>query len=83
VATPSNLPGSPLPGGTCRPGSLLPTPLRCFPRFSLQEVVAINQDDLGVAGDLVWVQGKQRVSNAAAAAAAGTVLPAAASAVPC
>lgn len=27
----------------------------------LQEVIAINQDDLGVAGDLVWRQGTKRV----------------------
>ena len=28
----------------------------------MQEVIAINQDDLGVAGDLIWVQGSKRVS---------------------
>jgi alpha-galactosidase len=26
------------------------------------EVIAINQDELGVAGDLVWMQGANRVS---------------------
>jgi hypothetical protein len=57
--------------------ALHPNPAAPPSRLPLQEVIAINQDELGVAGDLVWVQGKQRVSAAAAAAAAaGTVLPA-------
>ena len=27
-----------------------------------QEVIAVNQDDLGVPGDLIWQQGTRRVS---------------------
>ena len=30
-----------------------------------REVIAVNQDDLGVAGDLIWVQGQSRVSASA------------------
>ncbi len=33
--------------------------LPCLP--CLQEVIAINQDDLGVPGDLIWRQGHKRV----------------------
>lgn len=29
----------------------------------LQEIIAINQDELGVPGDLIWQQGTRRVSN--------------------
>jgi hypothetical protein len=44
-------------------------------------VIAINQDELGVAGDLIWRQGTKRVSLRraallpAAAAAAERLLP--------
>jgi hypothetical protein len=32
--------------------------------MDLQEVIALNQDDLGIAGDLVWRQGTKRVRPA-------------------
>jgi alpha-galactosidase len=31
-----------------------------------REVIAVNQDPLGVAGDLIWVQGASRVSGGSA-----------------
>jgi hypothetical protein len=37
----------------------------CLPpsiTWLLQEVIAINQDDLGVPGDLIWQQGTRKVS---------------------
>lgn len=53
---------------------LLPTP--ALPRrispdslaiLKAQEVIAVNQDPLGVAGDLIWQIGQSRVSSQALA----------------
>lgn len=47
------------------PSPCLPACLPCPTTLTtLQEVIAINQDDLGVPGELVYVSGQTRVSSA-------------------
>ena len=42
---------------------MLAAPIATARPTAVQEVIAVNQDDLGVAGDLVWRQGTKRVGG--------------------